>query len=74
MPWGLCLLSLSIFTFIFSMILMLGDYFAGRGRWFLALLALVILSSVWMGMELYRAFAPPLTVDAPLNLRPTNPL
>jgi hypothetical protein len=74
MPWGLCILSLSIFAFIFSMIGMLADYFAGRGRWFLLLLACVVLSSVWMGMELYRFLVPPASVEPTLNLRPVNPL
>ena len=74
MPWGLCVLSLSIFAFIFSMIAMLADYFAGRGKWFLLLLFCVVLSSVWMGMELYRALAPPAASEPSLNLRPINPL
>ena len=74
MPWGLCVLSLSIFAFIFSMIAMLADYFAGRGRWFLLLLACVVLSSVWMGMELYRVLAPAQEEEPVLNLRPVNPL
>lgn len=74
MPWGLCALSLSIFAFIFSMIAMLGNFFAGRGRWFLPLLLCVILSSAWLGVELYRYFMPQSAIDAPLNLRPVNPL
>ncbi len=74
MPWGLCALSLSIFAFIFSMIAMLGNFFAGRGRWFLPLLLCVVLSSAWMGVELYKYFAPPESRDVPLNLRPTTPL
>jgi hypothetical protein len=74
MPWGLCVLSLSIFAFIFSMILVLADFFSGRGKWFLLLLALVVISSIWMGMELYRVFAPPGTTEPTLNLRPINPL
>jgi len=74
MPWGLCALSLSIFAFIFSMIAMLGNFFAGRGKWFLPLLLCVVLSSAWMGAELYRYFMPPTVIDEPLNLRPVNPL
>ncbi len=74
MPWDLCVLSLSIFAFIFSMIAMLADYFAGRGRWFLLLLICVVLSSGWMGMELYRALAPPAAVEALPSLRPFSPL
>ncbi len=73
-PWGLCLLSLSIFAFIFSMIGMLADYFAGRGKWFLLLLVCVVLSSAWMGVELFRFLAPPAAVENPLNLRPFNAL
>ena len=56
------------------MIAMLADYFAGRGRWFLLLLACVVLSSVWMGMELYRVLAPDREEEPVLNLRPVNPL
>lgn len=74
MSWGLCSLSLSIFAFIFSMIAMLADYFAGRGRWFLLLLVCVVLSSGWMGVELYRDLAPAATAEPMLNLRPVNPL
>ncbi len=74
MPWGLCALSLSIFAFIISMMAMLGSFFAGRGRWFLPLLLCVVLSSAWLGAELYRYFVPQTTSDLPLNLRPVEPL
>ncbi len=74
MPWDVCVLSLSIFAFIFSMIGMMADYFAGRGKWFLLLLVCVVLSSAWMGMELYRFLAPPVASEPSLNLRPINPL
>jgi hypothetical protein len=74
MPWGLCALSLSIFAFIVSMIAMLGSFFGPRGKWFLVLLLCVVVSSAWMGAELYRYLMPPLSPDAPLNLRPVNPL
>ena len=74
MPWGLCALSLSIFAFIISMIAMLGNFFGGRGRWFLPLLLCVVVSSIWMGAELYRYFAPSALPDTPLNLRPVEPL
>ncbi len=74
MPWGLCALSLSIFAFIISMIALLGNFFGGRGKWFLPLLLCVVVSSVWMGAELYRYFAPQSESELPLNLRPINPL
>ena len=74
MPWGLCALSLSIFAFIISMIAMLGNFFGGRGRWFLPLLLCVVISSVWMGAELYHFFVPDPGPNTPLNLRPIEPL
>jgi hypothetical protein len=56
------------------MMAMLGNFFAGRGKWFLLLLLCVVISSIWMGAELYRYFAPLPGPDTPLNLRPVEPL
>jgi hypothetical protein len=54
MPWDLIILAASLFAFIFSMIGMLKSYFAKPRKWFLLLLACVLVSGFCVSVELDR--------------------
>ncbi len=76
MPTDLLIFAISLFAFIVSMIGTLGGFFGRRWKWFLALLACLLLSTSCMVVELYRLLlAPTGTSDTPVTVRlPINPL
>jgi hypothetical protein len=75
MPPDLLIFAISLFAFIVSMIGTLGGFFGRRWKWFLAMLACLLLSTGCMVVELYRLLIPAPTTDMPATVRwPINPL
>jgi hypothetical protein len=72
----LLVFAISLFAFILSMIGTLGGFFGRRWKWFLVMLACLLLSTGCMVAELYQLLlAPQTTTDVPATVRlPINPL